>query len=174
MTPKPRVSWSGPTATSGTSFLPGRSFTSPADFNTQLTNWLASVANPRQHAITRMIPVEALIADRSAMAALPPVAPTTGTTTVTRLGRDYYVSVGGNAYSVHPEAIGRMITVTAAWTGSSPAAVIVWSLIMKGSGAQPDWHPIPSMSLRRRSCGSSSATGPPPALISRSMSKSPI
>ena len=46
------------------------------------------------------------------MATLPPVAPTTGTTITTRLGRDYYVSAGGNAYSVHPEAIGRMITVT--------------------------------------------------------------
>lgn len=48
------------------------------------------------------------------MVALPPVAPTTGTTITTRLGRDYYVSAGGNAYSVHPEAIGRMITVTTA------------------------------------------------------------
>ena len=46
------------------------------------------------------------------MAALPPVAPATGTTVTTRLGRDYYVALGGNAYSVHPEAIGRMITVT--------------------------------------------------------------
>lgn len=97
----------------GSSFLPGRSFISPADFNTQLSDWLASVANPRRHASTRMIPVQALAADRKAMAALPPVAPTTGTTITTRLGRDYYVSVGGNAYSVHPEAIGRMITVAA-------------------------------------------------------------
>ena len=47
------------------------------------------------------------------MTVLPPVPPTTGTTVSTRLGRDYYVSVGGNAYSVHPEVIGRMITVTA-------------------------------------------------------------
>lgn len=46
------------------------------------------------------------------MAALPPVAPAVGTTVTTRLGRDYYVSCGGNAYSVHPEVIGRMITVT--------------------------------------------------------------
>jgi hypothetical protein len=71
------------------------------------------VANPRKHATTGMFPAEALAADRVAMAPLPPVAPTTGTTVTTRLGRDYYVSVGGNAYSVHPEAIGRMITVTA-------------------------------------------------------------
>ncbi|WP_280832722.1 IS21 family transposase [Mycolicibacterium frederiksbergense] len=95
-----------------TSFLPGRVFTSPADFNAQLCDWLTSVANRRIHASTRLVPAEALSADRAAMAALPPVAPSTGTTMTTRLGRDYYVSLGGNAYSVHPEVIGRMITVT--------------------------------------------------------------
>jgi len=97
----------------GTSFLSGRTFASPADFNTQLTEWLALVANVRRHANTRLIPVEALIADRVAMASLPPVAPTTGTTVSTRLGRDYYVAIASSAYSVHPEVIGRMITVTA-------------------------------------------------------------
>ena len=97
----------------GTSFLPGRRFVSAHDFNTQLADWLAQVANPRTHATTRMIPAHALAADRQVMATLPPLAPTTGTTVSTRLGRDYYVSLGGNAYSVHPEAIGRMITVTA-------------------------------------------------------------
>lgn len=97
----------------GTSFLPGRTFTSPADFNTQLGGWLASVANVRRHATTRLIPADALIADRLAMPTLPPVAPTTGTTVSTRLGRDYYVAIASSSYSVHPEAIGRMITVTA-------------------------------------------------------------
>lgn len=97
----------------GSSFLPGRSFVSAHDFNIQLAQWLASVANPRRHATTKMVPAQVLVADREAMVALPPVAPTTGTVLSTRLGRDYYVSVGGNAYSVHPEAIGRMITVTA-------------------------------------------------------------
>lgn len=97
----------------GTSFLPGRVFTSPADFNTQLTDWLTVKANTRRHASTTAIPAEALGADRAAMAVLPPVAPTTGTSFSTRLGRDYYVSVSGNAYSVHPEVIGRMITVAA-------------------------------------------------------------
>ena len=96
----------------GTSFLPGREFTSPADFNAQLGGWLTEVANPRRHATTGTIPTQALIGDRTAMAELPPIAPAVGTTVITRLGRDYYVSVGGNAYSVHPEAIGRMITVT--------------------------------------------------------------
>ncbi|APE19278.1 IS21 family transposase [Mycolicibacterium pallens] len=97
----------------GTSFLPGRTFCSPVDFNAQLSDWLAAVANVRRHATTRLIPAEALSADRVAMATLPPVAPTTGTTVSTRLGRDYYVSIVSSAYSVHPDAIGRMITVTA-------------------------------------------------------------
>lgn len=95
-----------------TSFLPGRTFASPVDFNAQLWAWLAAIANRRTHASTGLIPADALAADRAAMAALPPIAPATGTTVTTRLGRDYYVSCGGNAYSVHPEVIGRMITVT--------------------------------------------------------------
>jgi transposase len=96
-----------------TSFLPGRVFTSAADFNAQLLDWLISIANRRKHAATRMVPADALAADRAAMAVLPPLAPATGTVVTTRLGRDYYVSLGGNAYSVHPEVIGRMITVRA-------------------------------------------------------------
>jgi len=93
-------------------YSPGRTFTCAADFNTQLWAWLAGIANRRTHATTGLVPAEALAVDLAAMVALPPVAPTTGTTVVTRLGRDYYVSCGGNAYSVHPEVIGRMITVT--------------------------------------------------------------
>ena len=96
-----------------TSFLPGRTFASAVDFNAQLLDWLMTVANRRKHATTGMIPEQALAADRAAMAALPPVAPATGATVTTRLGRDYYVSLGGNAYSVHPEVIGRMITMRA-------------------------------------------------------------
>ncbi|MDP7707047.1 IS21 family transposase [Mycobacterium sp. TY815] len=95
-----------------TSFLPARTFTDAADFNTQLWAWLATIANRRTHATTGLIPAEALGADRAAMTALPPMAPVIGTTVTTRLGRDYYVSCSGNAYSVHPEVIGRMITVT--------------------------------------------------------------
>lgn len=95
-----------------TSFLPGRTFVSAADFNAQMRTWLASLANRRVHATTGLVPADALVADRVAMAALPPMAPAVGTTVTTRLGRDYYVSSGGNAYSVHPEVIGRMITVT--------------------------------------------------------------
>ena len=60
-----------------TSFLPGRTFTSPADFNTQLHQWLL-VANQR---IVRRIgcaPVTRWEADQAAMLALPPVPPVIG------------------------------------------------------------------------------------------------
>ncbi|MEV6840305.1 hypothetical protein AB0N17_38405 [Streptomyces sp. NPDC051133] len=55
-----------------TSFLPGGAFTSPADFNTQLTGWL-EVANRRVHRTLQACPAARWDADRAAM--LPPTAP---------------------------------------------------------------------------------------------------
>ena len=95
-----------------TSFLPGRSFTSPADFNTQLAAWLAR-ANQRQHRRLGCRPAGRWEADRSAMLALPPVAPVTGWRAATRLPRDHYVRLDANDYSVHPAAVGRRVEVTA-------------------------------------------------------------
>lgn len=95
-----------------TSFLPGRSFSSPEDFNTQLTAWL-ELANTR---VVRRIgarPIDLVAADRAAMLALPPVEPVTGFRARVRLPRDYYVRVASNDYSVHPQAIGRFVDITA-------------------------------------------------------------
>jgi hypothetical protein len=47
------------------------------------------------------------------MLPLPPIAPTVGWSNQIRLGRDYYVRVDSNDYSVDPTAIGRQVTVTA-------------------------------------------------------------
>jgi hypothetical protein len=95
-----------------TSFLPGRSFTGPADFNTQLAAWLP-LANSRQVRRTGTTPAALLAADRAAMLGLPPVPPTSGFSAAVRLPRDYYVRVHGVDYSVDPTAIGRMVTVRA-------------------------------------------------------------
>jgi len=95
-----------------TSFMPGRQFTSGADFNTQLARWLPS-ANTRLVRATGARPVDLLDGDRAAMGALPPMAPVTGTTSRVRLGRDYYVRAAGNDYSVDPGVIGRFVDVTA-------------------------------------------------------------
>jgi transposase len=94
------------------SFLPGRSFTGPADFSTQLQAWLATV-NTRPRRALGCAPSDRITADKQAMLVLPPVAPATGWRSSARLARDHYVRLDGNDYSVHPAAIGRRIEVIA-------------------------------------------------------------
>lgn len=95
-----------------TSFLPGRRFASPADFNAQLQGWLVR-ANQRHHRRLGCRPVERWEADRQAMLRLPPVPPVTGWRASTRLPRDHYVRVAGNDYSVHPSVVGRRVELVA-------------------------------------------------------------
>jgi transposase len=103
-----------------TSFLPGRSFTGPADFNSQLADWLPR-ANQR---LVRSLapatgsgaggrPVEHLATDLAAMTSLPPVAPTVGWRHRVRLGREYYIRLDTCDYSVDPSVIGRFVDVHA-------------------------------------------------------------
>lgn len=94
-----------------TSFLPGRSFISPQDFNDQLQQWLP-VANRRRVRVLDGRPIDFLDADRAQMLSLPPVPPVVETVTSVRLGRDYYVRVAGNDYSVDPTAIGQLVEVS--------------------------------------------------------------
>src|SRR4051794_16649376 len=56
------------------SFLPGRSFTGPPDFNAQLQQWLA-IVNARPRRALGCAPTDRITADRQAMLTLPPVAP---------------------------------------------------------------------------------------------------
>jgi transposase len=104
-----------------TSFLPGRSFCSPADFNTQIGDWLSRRANQRTVRALGARPVEVLETDHAAMTPLPPVDPPVGLCSRVRLARDYYVRVDGNDYSVDPHCIGRFVDVTA-----SPSSVTVF------------------------------------------------
>jgi transposase len=94
------------------SWLPGREFASPADFNAQLGVFLAR-ANTRLHRVLGCRPADRIEADRAAMIALPPVAPVTGWRRWSRLPRDHYVRLDTNDYSVHPSVIGRRIEITA-------------------------------------------------------------
>jgi transposase len=94
------------------SFLPGRDFTGPADFNAQLASFLDR-ANTRLHRVLGCRPADRIEADRAAMIGLPPVAPVTGWRRWSRLPRDHYVRLDSNDYSVHPAAIGRRIEITA-------------------------------------------------------------
>jgi transposase len=95
-----------------TSWLPGREFASPADFNDQLGGWLPR-ANTRRMRVLQCAPADRVAADKAAMTGLPPVAPATGWHRTARLPRDHYVRLDGNDYSVDPAVIGRRIQITA-------------------------------------------------------------
>jgi len=95
-----------------TSFMPGRQFVSPADFNDQFTQWLG-LANQKIVRTTHARPIDRLEADKALMLPLPPAVFGLGWSNRVRLGRDYYVSIAGNEYSVDPTAIGRFVDVHA-------------------------------------------------------------
>jgi transposase len=94
------------------SFLPGRIFAGPADFNAQLQQWLAMV-NARRRRALGCAPTDRIAADKAAMLALPPVPPATGWRFSVRLARDHYIRLDSNDYSVHPAVIGRRVEVIA-------------------------------------------------------------
>lgn len=95
-----------------TSFMPGRTFASPADFNAQFADWLAT-ANARMVRTIKARPVDLLDADRAKMLALPPVPLHLGWRNSIRLPRDYYVRLDSSDYSVDPTMIGRIVDVHA-------------------------------------------------------------
>jgi transposase len=95
------------------SFLPGRTFASPADFNVQLAEW-TMLANGRLKRVLGCAPADRIAADRAAMAPLPPVSEQSlGWHNQVRLPRDHYVRVDTCDYSVDPAVIGRMVAVRA-------------------------------------------------------------
>jgi hypothetical protein len=96
-----------------TSFLPGRTFTSPSDFNVQLAEWTA-LANARFKRTLRCAPADRIGADRAAMAPLPPITESSlGWHHRIRLPRDHYVRVDTCDYSADPAVIGRQVDVRA-------------------------------------------------------------
>jgi len=95
-----------------TSFMPGRTFTSAADFNSRFIEWLGR-ANTRTVRTLGQTPTQRLEADLAAMLPLPPVPLHLGWRNRIRLGRDYYVRLDTNDYSVDPAAIGRLVDVSA-------------------------------------------------------------
>lgn len=95
-----------------TSFMPGRTFASPADFNTQLQDWLEK-ANNRVVRTLKARPVDMIGQDRARMLPLPPIPLQLGWRERKRLGRDYYIRLDASDYSVDPAAIGRIVDITA-------------------------------------------------------------
>jgi transposase len=72
------------------SFLPGRTFSGPGDFNHQLQKWL-QIVNGRTRRVLGCASTDRIGADRQAMLVLPPMPPEVGWRGTTRLARDHYV-----------------------------------------------------------------------------------
>lgn len=135
------------------SFLPGRKFTSPADFNTQLTGFFAR-ANKRQMRVLGCAPADRLQADLAAMLPLPPVPPQVGWHSSTRLPRDHYIRLDANDYSVHPSAIGRRIDIHAdlarIWATCEGAIVADHERVWARHQTITDYHHVVAAKLLRR------------------------
>jgi hypothetical protein len=95
-----------------TSFVPGRTFTSPGDFNAQFASWLVK-ANARVVRTLKATPTSLLESDTAQMLELPPTPLHLGFHSRVKLPRDYYVRVDTNDYSVDPRVIGRLVDVSA-------------------------------------------------------------
>ena len=94
------------------SFLPGRTFTGPADFNTQLQQWL----HAGQHPAAAGVGLRADRPDHRRPAGdARPAAGRAGdrVAVLAAAARDHYVRLDSNDYSVHPRVIGRRIEVIA-------------------------------------------------------------
>jgi transposase len=97
-----------------TSFLPGRRFADPGDFNAQLAGFLARANVRKRRSLGGASAAERVGADRAAMGPLPPIeAAAVGWRTSVVPPRDYYVRLDSCDYSVHPSAIGHRVEVSA-------------------------------------------------------------
>ena len=111
-TRSPRGSWSAATAGSRPRSCPaGRSPRRRTSTPSSPTGWPR--ANARVVRTIKAAPVDLLDADRAAMLPLPPIPLHLGWRNRIRLGRDYYVRLDTNDYSVDPTVIGRMVDVAA-------------------------------------------------------------
>jgi transposase len=90
-------------------FFLARSFRNLDDLNAQFGAWLAEIANPRRHASTRQIIVEAFAKER--LQALPAIPYSAAITVERRISRDGMVSVDGNLYSVPDSTRRRTVEV---------------------------------------------------------------
>jgi transposase len=89
-------------------FFLARSFRNLDDLNAQLRHWLDTVANPRVHATTQRIVMEAFAEEKPHLRPLP-LAPFRSVLRLERrISREGMVSVGGNTYSV-PDATKRRL-----------------------------------------------------------------
>ena len=133
------------------SFLPGRTFASPADFNAQLANWLA-IVNTRPRRALGCAPTDRIGADRAAMLALPPVAPAAaGAPRCGCPGITTCAWIPTTTRCTRP-ASGAGCWCAPTWIGCRRSATANWSPTMSGSGPSIRRSLIPTMCRRQKCC----------------------
>ncbi len=91
-------------------FFLGRSFRNLEDLNTQLIDWLDTVANVRVHGTTQRIVAEAFAAEQHELQTLPEHRFDAVLKLERRVSHDGFVAIGGNFYSV-PDRTRRIVEV---------------------------------------------------------------
>lgn len=92
-------------------FFLGREFRDLEDLNAQFAEWLATVANARQHGTTGRVVQEAFTEEQPALQPLPLLPLRTVLRLERRVTRDGMVSVDGNEYSVPDTTRRRLVEV---------------------------------------------------------------
>ena len=93
-------------------FMPGRSFRDLADFNEQLRDWIAQIADVRVHGTTHEVPMERFAREREQLQALGARASFLQAMVRERVvAEDWLVSIDTNRYSVPWRLIGRTVQV---------------------------------------------------------------
>jgi transposase len=97
-----------------TSFLPGRRFADPHDFNAQLAEFLVRANARRRRSLQGASADERVGADRAGMGPFPPIdVSAISWRNSLVLPRDYFVRLDTCDYSVDPSAIGQRVEVVA-------------------------------------------------------------
>ena len=93
-------------------FLAGRRFRDDLDFNEQLQEWMATVADVRVHGTTHERPIDRFARERDALVPAPPGRAFRLEAPLTRVvATDYLVTVDTNRYSVPFTLIGQPVEV---------------------------------------------------------------
>jgi transposase len=92
-----------------TNFEPGRVFANEHDFQLQLDAWFDERANLRHHRTLRCRPVDRLVEEHQAMAALPATVPDCARRWVLRVPPDPYLRFDTCDYSLNPALVGQRV-----------------------------------------------------------------
>jgi transposase len=93
------------------SFAQGLRFAGLTRANTELRTWLDEVANQRTHAETRAVPFERLKQERAQLLPLSLLPYDTARVESRHVGKDCFLSYGGNRYSVPFHYVDKSVTI---------------------------------------------------------------